>query len=1098
MTPAAFIAHWQGNPLTERAGAQAWFCDLCDVLGVDKPRDAEHYCFERGAKKAGGGEGWADVWKRGCFGWENKKPGRPLEAALKQLTDYSLNLENPPLLVVSDRERIILHTAFTGYPDIPREIRIDDLIDPQQREILRWVFTDPEKLKPGQSFKAITEAAAAQFARLAEAMRARGEDGQRVAHFLVQCLFCLFAEDENLLPANLFADLLKNALNDPGKAGQRLGKLFAAMQHPAGEYGDHDIAWFNGGLFNVIDIPPLAVTDLTALHTAAREMDWRDIDPTIFGTLFERGLDPAARAPLGAHYTDPATIGQLIDPVLTEPLLAEWAAAKALIEAGQGKGERSKAYQAAKAAYPRFLLRLSEFRVLDPACGSGNFLYLALKALRDVEKRVAVEARDLGHSQAQVSLQTGPHNLLGLEINDYAAELARVTVWIGDIQWCRRNGYQHATDPILPSLEGIEHRDALLNPDGTEAAWPVAEVIVGNPPFLGGSKKRGQLGDAYFAALNAVYADRVPGGADLVCYWFEKARAHIASGQACVAGLVATNSIRGGANRRVLERIVSGTLLPHVTGEHHGDDNLRHPEIHADAGSQRDAAGTGGSHRRSVPGGGGAGGPGDAAGFTRTGAAAGRQDQRDQVRSGEMDRRDAAGAGGAGGGAGQAPLSPLRIFTAWSDEPWANEGAAVRVSLVCFGSNAGPAVLNGQPVQTIYADLTGEPLAGAGGSDLTGARRLGENADACFMGASKKAPFDIPGELARSWLNLPNPHHKSNAEVLRPLWNGLDLTRRPRDIWIIDFGTAMRESDAALFERPFEYVVEHVKPVASKNRDAVVARNWWRHARPRIDMRAALDNVSRYIATPHVSKHRLFVWLDRSVLSDQMLLATVRDDDATFGILHARFHELWSLGLCTWLGKGNDPRYTPTTTFETFPFPAGLTPADTVGAQPTGRRTEPLPAGLAPGVADRARLLPSTARVPVLADPARLPYAEAIAQAAFDLNRRREAWLNPPEWVDWVITPEEERAGFPPRPVAKPGHEADLKQRTLTNLYNARPAWLAMAHEALDRAVAAAYGWTDYTPGMPDAEILRRLLALNRARAGVMPPPGSPWPTLAG
>lgn len=160
MTPAQFIARWKGSALTKRAGAQAHFDDLCDLLGVDKPRDPDSYCFERGAKKAGGGNGWADVWKRGHFGWENKKPGRDLKAALKQLTDYALELENPPLLVVSDRERIEIHTAFTGYPDEPRSIPIDDLDRPESLQILRWVFTDPEKLRPVKSLAAITEEAA--------------------------------------------------------------------------------------------------------------------------------------------------------------------------------------------------------------------------------------------------------------------------------------------------------------------------------------------------------------------------------------------------------------------------------------------------------------------------------------------------------------------------------------------------------------------------------------------------------------------------------------------------------------------------------------------------------------------------------------------------------------------------------------------------------------------------------------------------------------------------------------------------------------------------------------------------------------------------
>ena len=840
MIPEDFIAHWKDNPLTERAGAQAWFCDLCDLLGVDKPRDSENYCFERGAKKTGGGDGWADVWKRAFFGWENKKPGKDLQEALKQLLDYSLNLENPPLLVVSDRERIIIHTTFPGYPDEPREIRIDDLIDPQQREILRWVFTDPEKLKPGKSFKAITEEAAARFAALAETMCTRGEDSQRVAHFLVQCLFCLFAEDERLLPENLFADLLKNAGGDTTKALDRIQRLFRSMQNSDGIYGDHDIPWFNGGLFQVIDIPPIEANDLAELHAASRDMDWRDIDPTIFGTLFERGLDPKTRAPLGAHYTDVETIGKLIDPVITQPLLQEWAMAKALIEAGAGKGAKTKAYKAAQQAYQGFLLRLYEFRVLDAACGSGNFLYLGLKALRDIEKRVRVEARDLGIQDPQVMLMTGPHNILGLEINEYAAELARVTVWIGDIQWCRRNGYQHATNPILQSLDGIEHRDALLNPDGTEAEWPRADVIVGNPPFLGDKMMRGQLGDSYVETLRKTYAGRVPGGADLVTYWFEKARAHIAAGQCRAAGLVATNSIRGGANRKVLERIVSATLLTPATGEHHGEHHLRHVEIHQDAGSGGVQCATGGSRR------GGAQGSAERPEAVDSGipglSAQGRT-SRFEDRPDQMDDRRVDRAGGGDRHAGETALGgtvPLRIFNAWSDEPWINEGAAVRVSLVCFGSvgwveparetrqtpaaDAGfplrcnPAylnILNGQPVSVIHADLT------AGGLnelalDMTKASKLAENMGVSFQGPVLVGAFDVTRDEARPWLSMPNPNDRSSSDVLRPLTNGKDITSRSRGLWVIDFGM-MNEADASLYEQPFEYLISNERQPTESN-----------------------------------------------------------------------------------------------------------------------------------------------------------------------------------------------------------------------------------------------------------------------------------------
>ena len=938
MTPDKFIATWKNNPLTERAGAQAHFDDLCDLLGVEKPRDPENYCFERGARKAGGGDGWADVWKRGCFGWENKKPGRDLDAALKQLTDYALHLDNPPLLVVSDRERIIIHTAFTGYPDQPREILIEELKEELVREKLRWVFDDPARLRPEKSTAAITGEAAGQFAELAEAMRNRGMNGQQTAHFLVQCLFCMFAEDEGLLPGEVFTSILENVAHDPAMAARRIDKLFSAMAVPEGEYGDHDIPWFNGGLFATISIPALVGSDLEALRLASR-MDWRAIDPTIFGTLFERSLDPAARAPLGAHYTDTATIRKLISPLITEPLLQQWRQTRNIIATGADKGPKTKARKDGDAAWQEFTAKLQSFRVLDPACGSGNFLYLALEALRDVERRVFRDANELAGYQQGLWLLTGPHNILGIEINEYAAELARTTVWIGDLQWRRRNGRPINNRPILSPLDGIEHRDALLDLDGGEAQWPHADVIVGNPPFLGGSMMRAALKDQYVEVLRRCYNGRVPGGADLVTYWFEKARAQIEGGKAERAGLVATNSIRGGANRKVLERIAAST----------------------------------------------------------------------------------------------------RIFNAWSDEPWINEGAAVRVSLVCFGKGES-VLLDGKTIHTIHPDLSGDD-----GLDLTKAKVLPENVGTCFMGASKKAPFDIPGEIARTWLNLPNPNGRNNSEVLRPLCNALNIVRRPTDTWIIDFGTDMPEMDAALYEEPFQYVTKNVKPISEKNRDVVVARNWWRHARPRIEMRSALAKLHRFIVTPGVAKHRIFAFMKATVLPDQATLAIARSDHATFGILHSRFHELWSLRMCTWLGKGNDPRYTPTTTFETFPFPPGLSPRDTAQGQPD------------------------------------TPVANAIAAAARRLDELRSAWLNPPEWVDWVCTLEEEQAGFPQRPVAKPGLESELKKRTLTNLYNQQPAWLIHVHQELDAAVAIAYGWKDYSvsTSTPDEEILGFLLHRN-------------------
>ncbi|MDM0074428.1 N-6 DNA methylase [Variovorax sp. J2P1-59] len=958
MTPAQFIARWQSNKLTERAGAQAHFDDLCELLGVEKPRDADNYCFERGAKKSGGGDGWADVWKRGHFAWENKKPGRDLDKALKQLTDYSLQLESPPLLVVCDREHIIIHTAFTGYPDEPREIRIEDLVDDGNRQMLKWVFTDPLKLRPEKSTAAVTEEAAQRYAGLAEAMRQRGQDSNQVAHFLVQCLFSMFAEDEGLLPEKIFTRLLTAAKSDVAKATDRITKLFKAMREPKGEYGDDDIEWFNGGLFKQIAVPTLTATDLERLRAASADMDWRAIDPTIFGTLFERGLG-TKRAALGAHYTDTGTIAKLVEPLVRDPLLLEWQAVRekiakvapkfGMVKTRGNKFRANEPLQQGQALYQGFLLRLADFRVLDPACGSGNFLYLALKALRDVEKRAQIEAQELG-LQAEVSLQTGPHNILGLEINGFAAELARVTVWIGDIQWCRQNGWAHSLNPILKPLDGIEHRDALLDGDGTEAAWPRADAVVGNPPFIGDKRMRGELGGDYVETLRKAYADRVPGGADFVCYWFEKARAQIEAGQLQAAGLVSTNSIRGGANRTVLERIVETS----------------------------------------------------------------------------------------------------RIFLAWSDEPWVNDGAAVRVSMVGFGEGQA-AKLDNVVVPAIHADLTAD-------IDITMAGSIADNLNRSFQGVTPRAEikkkrrlelglpcasFNLDGDEARIILREPaNANSEPMSAVVRPYCVADEITTRPLDRFIVNFG--VREKlDASLFERPFA-ALENVRLNRARMEDAQ-GYPWWQLWRPRPDMFAALKGLSRYISIPRHAKHYLCAWTNMAVVPGDALVVVARDDDTSIGILQSRIHEVWALRSGSSLE--DRPRYTPTTCFETFPFPEGLSP-----------------------------------NIPA-AEYAADQNARAIATAAQGLIKLRDHYLSPPEWTDWAITPEEQSAGFPKRPVAKPGHEADLKRRTLTNLYNARPAWLTLAHEELDKAVAAAYGWNDYTPQWSDEDILRRLLALNQQRS---------------
>ncbi len=993
MTPAEFSRKWgpegTAHRLNERAGAQKHFVDLCKLLGVDEPEDPDSYCFERGLWGIDGGIRFADVWKRGHFAWEYKAPGGDLRKALNQLMRYAMRLDNPPLLIVSDRRTIQIHTHFTGHPSVCFDIAHAELQDPRKLNLLRSAFEAPRTFLPPKTTHQVTAELAASIARIAESLRARGEPSMRAAHFLTQCIFCCFAESVEVLPGDVFRRVLQKR-QTPASLQRNLTQLFNAMC-VGDDFGVDSIPWFNGGLFKAVDVPLLEPEEIKAL-TSAAATSWASIDPSILGTLFERGLDPAKRSQLGAHYTDAATIERLIDPVVRRPLLAEWDGIKreiaglmskrdVLLVRAKGvpsktevlkkrhaalRSHGSRAVRKAEALHSGFMDRLQSFRVLDPACGSGNFLFLALKALKDIEHLVNNDAQELGLGR-QFSV-TGPQNLLGLEINEYAAELARATVWIGELKWRKEHGYGWKENPILDPLDQIECRDALLAAPGGAAVWPDADVVVGNPPFVGDKKMRSELGDVYTEQLRTVYKGRVPGGADLVCFWFERARSQIEAGKLQMAGLVATNSIRGGANREVLSRICKTT----------------------------------------------------------------------------------------------------RIFEAWKDEAWVNDGAAVRVSLVGFGGGNQGSRIDGMPVESINADLSGN-ITGGDALDLTGARNLLSNRKATFVGGMKKGQFDISGSLARVWLRQPNPNGRSNAEVVLPWQNGLDVTRRPLDMWIIDFGVDRAEAEAALFEIPFAYAKTAVKPARDAVRNDLERKLWWLHARSAPDLRSAVRQLPRYIATARVAKHRLFVWQRAPLVVDGQLVITARADDTTLGLLHSRFHELWSLRLGTSLE--DRPRYTPTTCFETFPFPVGLTPADT-GHQCT-------------------EALPDGAVIPAQLSAHARVSAESIASAAARLVALRDLWLNPPEWTEHVpeVVPLGMKSSpYPDRVIARPGFEKQVAQRTLTNLYNERPTWLAQAHDALDMSVAAAYGWSDYTPAMADEEILARLLRLNHQRTSERAP----------
>ena len=590
MSPEEFIATWRGTTRTERSAAQEHFLGLCELLGVPKPAEVDRhgtdYTFEKSTRKIGDTAGFADVWKRHCFAWEYKGKRRNLVEAYAQLKQYADALENPPLLIVSDMQEIRVHTNFTNSIAQQHVVPLAELRSVEARDLLRNCFLHPERLLPTATRESITAQAAARFANIAVLLR-RHYDERRVAHFINKLVFCLFAEDIDLLPDRIFAATLEEAIKRPDDFVPMLGELFRAMANRNGRFGMSAIPWFNGGLFDDDDVLPLGIVAVQDLMTTAR-LDWKAIDPTIFGTLFESGLDdkkraqmaslfdapdpedpaqtrlfaaPAANRGVGIHYTDEATIMKIIEPVVVAPLRREWERTKAEIREVEERrarartpAEQTRLLAKARGLYAEFRASLGRYRVLDPACGSGNFLALSLGALKDFDLLVTQDASAMGLPPDDP--RVGPESVMGIEINGYAAELARLTVWITELQWQLRKGLGLTRRPILDRLDKIVRADALMIPRGKDSEWPEADVVVGNPPFLGGKLMRKSLGDAYVDRLFVAFAGRVPAEADLVAYWFAKTWERMREGRLKRAGLVGTNSMRGGANRRVLDAIV--------------------------------------------------------------------------------------------------------------------------------------------------------------------------------------------------------------------------------------------------------------------------------------------------------------------------------------------------------------------------------------------------------------------------------------------------------------------------------------------------------------------------------------------------------------
>ncbi len=955
MTPQTFVKRWDKVLLKETAAAQPHFYDVCALVGHALPHVAdprgEFFTFEASTDKTTGGRGRADVWYKGQFIWEYKGVHADLDKAYRQLLLYRESLGNPPLLITSDLQRIIIHTNFTGTVKQVHEITFERLLTGNGLDVLWRAFHHPESFKPDQTQEKATQATAETFVQvvrtLQEWSKSHGEttSPERLAHFVIRLFFCLFAEDLGLLPNKLFTTLIERQRANHQHFMDGLRNLFATMRD-GGFFGSDRIPHFDGGLFDDAFVPALPSDIIDHLLKSARQ-DWSAIDPTIFGTLFERVIDEDKRAQLGAHYTSRDDILLIVEPVLMKPLRDEW---RDLRSWANQQLKNPANHQAVSERLVAFADRLAAFRVLDPACGSANFLYVSLRLLLDLQKEVITFAAANG--LGAIPLTVSPAQLYGIEINPYAHELAQITVWIGYLQWRKENGFADFTEPILRPLHNIQHKDAILAYDergrATEAIWPTAEVIVGNPPFIGGNKVRQELGDRYVDALFALYKDRVPAFSDFVCYWFERARDQIEHRQTRRAGLLATNSIRGGVNRRTLDRIKE-------TGD---------------------------------------------------------------------------------------------IFMAWSDRDWILDGAAVRVSMVGFDNGEQiERALDGLPTTKINADLTAS-------ADLSLAKQLAENVDICVYGSQQKGSFDITVSQANKLFAQQKPHEPDYHQVIKPSLNGIQILRRTEPTWVIDFGVDTSLETAQLYSAPFQHIETVVYPERRERNETRQRTHWWLHARPSPRFREILTTQKRYLASPATAKFRIYVWLSNTILANHSLLVYTREDDYFFGVLHSKLHELWSLRKGTSLE--DRPRYTPSTTFETFPFP--------------------WPPGQEPTEADDPRVL-------------------AIAAAARQLDQFRTAWLNPPA-EDIGIT--------------IPSHV--VNNLTLTNLYNAlslyrsafkgklqdRVRWvketkgiislaqideLDHIHTTLDRAVLDAYGWPRT---LTDEQILERLLTLNLERAAAV------------
>ncbi len=945
----SFIAEWRGTGGSELANTQSFINGLARLLGVDPPRGAKaddtanDYVFERRVFQDNGDGttsfGRIDCYKRGCFILEAKQgseadrtaadkgeddldifgqtaktrvargtarrgtPGwaKAMVQAKGQAERYAkaLPIDHgwPPFLLVADIGYCIeVYADFTGtgkayaqFPDRARyRIMLEDLRDEDVRDRLRAIWTDPKSLDPTARAARVTRDIADLLATVARRLEKRGYNAETTSGFLMRVLFTMFAEDSKLIPEGSFTQLLKNQRAHPEHLEHQLSALWAAMDK--GEFSPAlgvPLRKFNGYLFKERTALPLDAEELEVLIQAAEHV-WTEVEPAIFGTLLERALNPKERAKLGAHYTPRAYVERLIGPTIMEPLRADWdgvrGAAATLIE--EGKADEAKAFVEA------FHSRLAQTKVLDPACGTGNFLYVAMARMKELEGEVLDLLVELGDDQYVAEL-TGhtitPENFLGIEINPRAAAIAQLVLWIGYLQWhFRVNGADRTPpEPILRDVKTIENRDALIAwdekvaeldeagnpvtrwdgetmkehpvtgkkvPDETARVevyryvkprapkWPKADFIVGNPPFIGGKDVRDRLGDGYFKALFAT--TDVPESADFVMHWWDKAAIAVRKAGTRRFGFVTTNSITQVFSRRVIAK-------------------------HLDA--------------------------------------------KDRV----------------------------SLLFAIPDHPWVDEkdGAAVRIAMTVAASGKASgqrwSVANesGAPDHLVYTERVGQISADLRiGPDVTSIISIRGNEKLASRGVQLMGDgFIITPEQAE--VLGEGRHDPSSSEKIRTgidasdtvifdYRNGRDLAARPRGVKVIDlFG--LSEADVRT-QHPavYQHILALVKPHRDQNNRASYRENWWLFGEQRSELRKALRGVDRYIATIETAKHRVFQFLPMSILPDNKLACIALDDGYHLGILSSSIHVSWSLGVGGLLE--DRPVYVKSQCFDPFPFPADV------------------------------------------------------------------------------------------------------------------------------------------------------------------------------